>query len=193
MKILVLSPILCKGNNDCSNRAKFDEQYAGVCDVCRELCRQGHVVTLAVVADIKPPKEEHPFEVKWFKAERRLLFPPSVMPYSGGMKAFLKEKAKDYDIVVSLGVFSWWSLAAARICPEKTVIWQEGASHVSWLHGIPSKIWFNIVARYWMRNVLVVPRTGDAMRFVSKYMRYVVHKSVERVSDITAIRELLFA
>ena len=172
MKILVLSPILCKRGDDGD---VFVEQYAALCDACRELCRQGHDVTLAVVADRQLPKEELPFEVKWLKAERRLFCQPSVMPYAGGMRAFLKESAKDYDRVMPYGVFSWWSLAAARVCPEKTVIWQEGASHGSWLHGIPSKIWFNIVARYLMRNVLVAPRTGDAMRFVSRYMWCVAH------------------
>ena len=185
MKILILSPILCKRGDD---RKEFDEQYAGVCDVCWDLCRQGHDVTLAVVADVEPPKEELPFEMEWFKAERRLFCSPSVMPYAGVMKAFLKESATGYDRVVSYGVFSWWSLAAARVCPEKTVIWQEGASHGSWLLGIPSKIWFNGVARYLMRNVLVVPRTGDAMRFVSRYMWCVAHKSVESVREIMEIR-----
>ena len=188
MRILVFSSILCKRGDDASVGSVFAKQYAGLCDACRDLFRQGHDVTLAVVADIEPPKEENPFEMKWFKAERRLFCPPSVMPYAGGMKAFLKEDAKDYDMVVSYGVFSWWSLAAARVCPEKAVIWQEGASHGSWLHGISSKIWFNIVARYLMRNVLVVPRTGDAMRFVSRYMWCVAHKSVESVREITAIR-----
>ena len=188
MKILVLSLILCKRGDDASVGSVFAKQYAELCDACRDLCRQGHDVTLAIVADIEPQKEDNSFEMKWFKAERRLFCPPSVMPYSGGMRVFLKENAKDYDMVVSYGVFSWWSLAAARVCPEKTVIWQEEASHGSWLRGIPSKIWFNIVARYWMRNVLVVPRTGDAMRFVSRYMWCVAHKSVESVREITAIR-----
>ncbi len=187
MKILVLSPILCKRDSGAVCGDVFSKQYAELCDACRDLCRQGHDVTLAVVADIQALEQESPFAVKWFKAEWRMFFPPSVMPNSGGMKAFLKENAKAYDMVVSCGVFSWWSLAATRVCLEKTVIWQESASHVKWLHQIPSKIWFNIVARYRMQNVLVVPRSDDAMRFVSKYMWCVAHKSVDSVCDIPSL------
>ena len=188
MKILILNPILYTADNNVIPKVKSikDTMIYNMCLGFRQL---GHDVTLAAAADYQPTQlEAYDFEVRWFKTSCHKLCPPSVLPYMKELRAFLKQQAKRYDMVVTSEVFSLCSLMAARICPEKTVIWHELALHPHKFHQLPSKLWYNVVARYLMRNVLVVPRSEDAKRFVCRYMWNVSHQCVEHGIDLAQFK-----
>lgn len=188
MNILILNPILYTADNGVIPRVKSikDTMIYGMCQGFRQL---GHDVTLAAAADYMPAEREaYDFEVKWFGTVGHKLCPPSVLPCSMELRRFLKREGSHYDMIVTSEVFSLWSLMAARICPEKTVVWHELALHPHKFHQLPSKIWYNVVARLFMRKVLVVPRSVDAKRFVSKYMPRVSNQCVEHGIDLAQFK-----
>lgn len=172
MNILILNSILYTPGGD-GNIPKVktikDTMIYGMCLGFKHL---GHHVTLAAADDYRPTEHEaYDFDVKFFKTDSKKIFKPSVLPYSSEMKHFLKKHSSDFDIVISSEVFQFQSLFAARICPQKTIIWQELTAHQSKFHEIPSKLWYNVVARLFMRNVrCVVPRSRKAYDFVRQFM-----------------------
>ena len=188
MKILILNPILYTADNNVIPKVKSIKDTM-IYNMCLGFRQMGHDVTLVAAADYQSMQQEaYDFEVRWFRTSCHKLCPPSVLPYMKELRAFLKQQAKRYDMVVTSEVFSLCSLMAARICPDKTVIWHELALHPHKFHQLPSKLWYNVVARYLMRNVLVVPRSEDAKRFVCRYMWNVSHQCVEHGIDLAQFR-----
>lgn len=83
-------------------------------------------------------------------------------------------------MLISSEVFSFQSLLAARICPEKTIIWQELTDHQNKFHRLPSKIWHNVIVRLFMQRIAAVaPRSEPAYKFISKYMPQTVKQIVD--------------
>ena len=155
-------------------------------NMCLGFKTLGHEVTLAAAVDYQPIDiEKYDVEVKWFKTEYHKFCPPSVLPYSNDLKSFLKKEGNGFDIIITSEVFSLWSLMATRLCPAKTVIWHELALHPRKFHHIPSKAWYNIVARLFMNNVLIVPRSEDARLFIKQYMHHVSDVCVEHGIDLS--------
>lgn len=186
MKLLVLNPILFtveKNGRFPETKSIKDTMIYGMCIGFNNL---GHQVTLAAAAEYKPSIDElYDFDVKFFKSDYIKFAKPNMIPYSKELKSFLKLHFKEYDIVISSEVFSFGSLFASLICPEKTLIWHELALHPLKFHKIPSKLWYNVIARTFMRKVLVVPRSEKAKQFISKYMNSISEKNVEHGLDIS--------
>lgn len=84
-----------------------------------------------------------------------------------------------YNLIISSEVFSFPSLFASLLCPEKTVIWHELALHPSFLFKIPSKVWYNVICRLLMGKVFVIPRSVSARDFISSYCPKVSSVCVE--------------
>lgn len=184
MKILILNPILYTADNNVIPKVKSIKDTM-IYNMCLGFKALGHEVTLAAAADYMPvEREEYDFEVMWFKTACHKFCPPSVLPYSKELKSFLKKDGNGFDMIITSEVFSLWSLMATRLCPAKTVIWHELALHPSKFHHIPSKLWYNIVARLFMNKVLVVPRSEDANSFVKQYMPHVSDVCVEHGIDL---------
>lgn len=188
MKILILNPILYTADNNTIPKVKSIKDTM-IYNMCLGFKALGHEVTLAAAIDYQPIEvEKYDFEVKWFKTEWHKLCPPSVLPYSKELKSFLKKKGYSFDMIITSEVFSLWSLMAAKICLDKTVIWHELALHPSKFHHIPSKLWYNIVGRLLMNKVLVVPRSDDAKLFVKQYMHHVSDVCVEHGIDLSQFK-----
>ncbi len=185
MKILIINGILYTSETDAIPHVKTikDTMIYGMCLGFQLL---GHSVTLAALEDYRPTeKEQYDFEVIFFKSDYKKVCKPSVLPYSSEMKRFLKKHNSDFDIVISSEVFQFQSLYAARICPQKTIIWQELTAHQSKFHKIPSKLWYNVVARLFMRNVrCVVPRSRKAYDFVRQFMPHVTATIIDHGINI---------
>lgn len=185
MKILILNPILYTADNNTIPKVKSIKDTM-IYNMCLGFKVLGHEVTLAAAIDYQPVEvEKYEFEVKWFKTQCHKLCPPSVLPYSKELNTFLKENSVNFNMVVTSEIFSLWSFAATRICPEKTVIWHELALHPNKFHQLPSKVWYNVVAKHLMNKVLVVPRSEDAKIFVKQYMRHVSDFCVEHGIDLS--------
>lgn len=97
--------------------------------------------------------------------------PPQLLPYSPDLQRFIKTNQNNYDLIITSETFSLQSYYAARVCPEKTVIWHELGEHQRKFYKLPSKLWYNIAARFMMKRVAcVVPRSEKARTFISRYM-----------------------
>ena len=171
MKVLILNPILYTADNNTIPKVKSIKDTM-IYNMCLGFKVLGHEVTLAAAVDYIPVEQEnYDFEVKWFKTDFHKFCPPSVLPYSKNLKQYLKAHHQEYDMVLSSEVFAFHSLFAARICPEKTVIWQELTEHQNKFYQLPSKFWHHFVARLFMQKVTaVVPRSSKAYRFIHQFM-----------------------
>lgn len=171
MNILILNQILYTADNNVIPHIKTIKDTM-IYNMCLGFKTLGHHVSLVASEDFSPTENEvYDFEVVFVKSNLKRLFKPSVLPLSFQLKTFLKENAYKYDLIISSEVFSFQSLFASLICPEKTLIWQELTEHQNRFHKLPSKIWHNVIVKLFMKKVLaVVPRSLQAYRFISKYM-----------------------
>ena len=145
-----------------------DTMMYGMCLGFKSL---GHEVTLISYDEYRPiRKETYDFEVLFLKSSGSK-FLPNALPLSFELKRYLKTHHQKYDMVLSSEVFAFHSLFAARICPEKTEVWQELTEHQNKFHQIPSKLWHHVVAKLFMQKVkAVVPRSTKAYEFIRQYM-----------------------
>lgn len=188
MKILILNPILYTADNNTIPKVKSIKDTM-IYNMCLGFEALGHEVTLAAAADYMPAEnEDYDFRIMWLKTDYHKFCPPSVLPYSKELKSFLKKEGNCFDMIITSEVFSLWSLMVARLYPTKTVIWHELALHPNKFHHIPSKVWYNIVARLFMNKVLVVPRSENAKLFIKQYMRHVSDICVEHGIDLSQFR-----
>lgn len=186
MKILVLNAILytAEGGRIPEVSTIKDTMIYGMCLGFKRL---GHEVTLVAAADYRPSgsPEVYDFEVVFMETACRKLFPPSVLPYLPGLAPYLRQYGGRFGLIVSSETFSLLSLTAARICPEKTIIWQELTAHQRKMHELPSRFWHAVVARMWMKRVLaVVPRSQPAYEFIRRYMPMAVPLIVDHGIDL---------
>lgn len=185
MKILVLNAIMFTPEHGVIPRVSSikDTLIYGMCQGFKSL---GHDVTLVCAEDYRPQPEEtdYEFTVLWMKSKFTKFCPPAVLPYSAALKHFLREHGREYDMVLSSDTFTFASYFAARIVPEKLVIWQELSFHQHKFHRLPSKFWHNVIARHLMKRThVVVPRSPAAGEFMRKYLPQTSTEFVEHGID----------
>lgn len=182
-KVLVINPILYTAETNRIPRVdsiKDTMIYA----MCLGFLRAGHEVTLIAAEDYRPVREEqYEFPVLWFHTVCRGLFMPRCFPYMPGIRRYLK-RHKEYDMIVTSEVFATWSYTAARVAPEKTVIWHELAAYNNMLHKIPAKFWYRFVARLLMRRARVVSRSEQAGDFIRQFMPRVEAEPIDHGVDL---------
>lgn len=185
MRILILNQILYTADNGIIPKVSSIKDTM-IYNVCLGFVSLGHDVTLIAAKDFMPvEKEYYDFDVEFLSTNFKRIFSPSVLPFSLNLLRFLKVNHKKYDIVVSSEVFSFQSLFASLICPQKTLIWHELALHPSKFHKIPSKIWYNIIVPLFISKVrCVVPRSIDARDFIKKYSLNVTNECIEHGINI---------
>ncbi|AHF12043.1 glycosyltransferase family 1 [Barnesiella viscericola DSM 18177] len=170
MRIIVINPILFTPEKGVIPRVKTIKDTM-IYDLCLAYYRAGHTVTLVAARDYAPKqREKYEFEVVFLETRWSRLFKPSLIPFMPGLWHFLKSRRQCVDMVLTSETFSVSSLMAARIFPGKTAIWQELGSHNRKMKKIPSRVWYNVVARLFMRKVWVIPRSYVSQRFIKQYM-----------------------
>ncbi len=170
MNIILLNLILSTAENGViKQRGSIKDTM--ICNFARGFAKAGHSVTILASDDYRPsqPEQYEGYEVVYFKSRMPRVFKPHLLPWPIGLGKWLRAHAAQCDMVVSSEVFSIGSLIAARVCPEKLVIWQEMAMHQRLLFRLPSLLWHNLAVRTAMRRVLVVPRSLPARQFISQY------------------------
>ena len=180
MRILILNKILFTAEKD-TIPAVTSIKDTMIYNLCLGFKQLGHAIPLAAAAEYRPQESEaYDFEILFFESKHIKIFPPSVLPYSTELYSYIKQHHTSYDLLISSEIFSFQSLFAAGICPEKTVIWQELTAHQNKFHRIPSKIWHNVIARLFMQKVsTVIPRSAQAYDFICKYMHQTSTRCVE--------------
>ncbi|MCM1266493.1 MAG: glycosyltransferase family 4 protein [Bacteroidales bacterium] len=181
-KVLVINPILYTAETD--RIPKVDSiKDTMIYTMCMGFLRAGHEVTLIAAQDYRPVLEEtYDFPILWFHTAFRRLFLPRCFPYMPKLRRYLKTHP-EYDMIVTSEVFATWSYTAARIAPEKTVIWHELAAYNRMLRQIPAKFWYRFVARFLMRRVRVVPRSAEAGGFIRQFMPLVEAEPIDHGVD----------
>ncbi len=168
MKVLILNSILYtpeKGKIPAVKSIKDTMIYA----MCLGFAQQGHEVTLLAAADYRPTEEEtYDFEIVFMRSTLPRVFRPDLLPFHFGLFRFLRERS--FDLIVSSETFSMQSLMATLLCGRKVIVWQELASHNRLMKQIPSRIWYHVVARLFMRSATVVARSDKAQAFISGFM-----------------------
>ncbi len=182
-KVLVINPILYTAENNKIPQVDSIKDTM-IYTMCLGFLKAGHEVTLIAAADYHPRQEEsYPFPILWFRTVWRRLFQPRCFPYMPALRRFLKEH-KEYDMIVSSEVFATWSYTAARLRPDRTLIWHELAAHNKMLHQIPSRVWYQVVARLMMRKAKVVPRSEAASSFIRHFMPRVTEEIIDHGVDL---------
>ena len=175
MKILIVNPIIYTSETANIRRADSIKDTM-IYDLCLAFEKADHEVTLVAGEPFKPTREEeYPFEVIWANCRLQKICKPNVLPYCPSVKKIVCKK--DYDLIITSEVFSLNSLMLAapksitvgRHTFGRVIVWHELAKHNNIMHKLPSKFWYNIVARLFFMNTLVVPRSVKAKEFISKY------------------------
>ena len=180
MNILLLNSILFTAENNVIPTVSSIKDTM-IYNMCLGFKNLGHNITLAAAKEYTPIESEtYDFEILFFPSQHTKIFPPSVLPYSPALKKYLKENHKKFDLIISSEVFSFNSLFAAQICPQKTIIWHELALHPSKFHKIPSKIWYNIIAPHYIKKArTIIPRSDNAKKFILQYFKNVSSQCIE--------------
>jgi 1,2-diacylglycerol 3-alpha-glucosyltransferase len=185
MKVLILNSILFTVDNKRMLVASSikDTMIYGMCLGFKNL---GNDVTLVAAEEYKPKNEEdYDFEVLFFSSFLKRFLPPSVLPYPLKLREYIKKEQNKFDLIISSEVFSFYSLFAAMICPQKTLIWQELTAHQNKFHQIPSKIWYKIIFPLFMKDIkTIVPRSEMAKEFIGKYSNHVSLFVVDHGVDV---------
>lgn len=169
MKVLVINPIMYTSETKNIKRADSIKDTM-MYDFCLAFHEMGHNVTLVGGEPFKPTKkEEYPFEVLWWDCRCQKICMPHCLPFMTKTFKYVKQHRNEYDLIISSEVFSLNSLMAYRAAPDKTIIWHELAKHNAIMKQVPSKVWYGIVARFFMRKAKVVARSLEARDFVKKY------------------------
>lgn len=184
MKILILNPILYSGNNNFIPKVETIKDTM-IYSMCLGFKSLGHEVTLLALECNKPSKEEkYDFEILFFKKNLARLL-NAALPLSFSLNRYVKENAKNFDLIISSEVFAFHSLCAALYAPEKTIIWQELTEHQRKFFRLPSLFWHNIVAKFFMNKVLTVaPRSTNAYNFIRHYIPQTSNTIVDHGIDI---------
>ena len=171
-QILIINPILYTSVTNQIPKVKSIKDTM-IYTLCLGFVKLGHQVTLLAARDYQPVQEEnYDFPIVFMETTGHKVFQPRCFPYMPKLRGFLKQH-QEYDLIISSEAFGTWSYTSARVYPEKTIIWQELAKHNNILHKIPSKVWYNIIARFMMRKILVAPRSGAAASFIRKFLPHV--------------------
>lgn len=167
-QVLIINPILYTSETNRIPKMKSIKDTM-IYALCMGFIKGGQRVTLIAAQDYQPMSEEqYDFPIIWMKTVLRDIFQPRCLPYMPQLRGYLKNHP-EYDCIISSEMFATWSYTAARIYPNKTIVWHELAKHNNMLHRIPSRIWYNLIARFLMRSVTVVPRSKAAADFIGHF------------------------
>lgn len=177
MKVLIVNLILYTSETE--NIARVESvKDTMIYDLCLAFHKKGIDVTLAAAQDYKPSvDEDYPFEIKWFKSVYKNIFKPNLLPFCPGIAEYASQE--NFDLIISSEVFSLSTLALVRKFPNKVIAWHEIAKHNRFLKQIPSKVWYNLIAKKYFKNTLVVARSNEARSFISNYCKNVSQTVVD--------------
>ena len=169
MNILIINCILTTAEKGIIKRRKSIKDTM-ISNFAQGFIANGHSVTIVASEEFRPVEQEvYPYEIIFMKSWLPKIFKPHLIPWPIGLRKYLKENIGRFDMVVSSEAFSIATLLAADICKEKLVIWQEMSFHQKLFFHLPSKIWYNIVTRFFMTKALVIPRSYPAIGFIKRY------------------------
>lgn len=171
MNILIVNPIIYTSETKNIKRA-YSIKDTMIYDLCLAFIEEGHKVTLFAAEPYKPEKkEDYPFEVIWGKCIVKGIFMPHCFPLIPELISYINKNKNKLDLIISSEIFSMHSFISVLCANEKLIIWHELAKHNSLMKKLPSKIWYNFIARFFMRKTNIVCRSEEAYDFINKYCK----------------------
>lgn len=187
MKILIMNPILYTSETDNIPRVtsiKDTMIYA----LCMGFVKNGDEPVLAAAEPYKPVREEeYPFQVMWFSCACTAIWKPRCFPLLKGLGRYLSRHKQEYDYIISSEVFSMLTLSGVIHAREKIIIWHELGAHNRMLKKFPSRFWYHIVTRLFMRSIPVVPRSEQAAVFIGQFCNRVLPLKIDHGVDLDKI------
>ena len=185
MKIIIINPILYTCENSYIKKVKSIKDTM-IYNLCLEFKRNGHEVILIAAKDYEPiEKEQYDVEVIFLPTILKKIFKPNCFPLLKGLLKTLKKEFVNFDLIVSSEVFQMSSLLVSMKYKNKTIIWHELAKHNNLMKKIPSKIWYNIIAKMFFRNTKIVARSKNAQKFIKKYCNNVSENYIDHGVDLS--------
>ncbi len=187
MKVLIMNPILYTAETD--NIPKIlSIKDTMIYALCMGFIKNGDEPVLVAADNYKPLQEEdYPFQILWFPCVFPRLCKPRCLPLLRGLGSYIKQHSREYDYIISSEVFSLLTLSGVLRAKKKMIIWHELGAHNNLMKKLPSKCWYNIVARLFMQNVPVIPRSDKAAEFISKYCNQVLPIRIDHGVDLDKI------
>ena len=169
MKVLVINPVMYTSETKKIKRVESIKDTM-MYDFCLAFYELGHSVTLVGGEPFKPTgNETYLFEVLWWECKCQKICMPHCLPFMPETYRYVKQHRSEYDLIITSEIFSLNSLMAYRAAPDKTIIWHELAKHNAIMKKIPSKVWYGVIARLFMKNAKIVARSVEARDFAKKY------------------------
>ncbi len=187
MRVLILNPILYTSETDRipkTDSVKDTMIYA----LCEGFVQNGDEPVLVAAQDYRPVNDEaYPFPILWMPCKFRRIFKPRCLPFLKGLGGYLRKHACEYDYIISSEVFSMLTLTAALYARGRLIIWHELGAHNNILKKIPSRLWYHVVARIFMKNIPVVPRSDRARTFIRRFCDPVLDVTIDHGVDLEKV------
>lgn len=151
-----------------------------IVNLCNGFSKIGCNITLIASEEYRPNNdEEYDFKIifleNWISKYIKRF--PHGLPLLKGLFEFLKNNT--FDLIISSELFTPATITAAKLFPEKLIIWQEFGFHIPFLNEIPSKLWYSIIVKkYIKKKVLVVARSKPAQLFSRRYCNMVASEVI---------------
>ena len=182
MKIVIINPILYTCESSYIKKVKSIKDSM-IYNLCLEFKNQGHELILIAAKDYEPvSQEKYDFRIIYLETKIKSIFKPNCFPWLKSLKRTIKDINPDY--IISGEVFSMNSLIVSKNFKNKTIIWHELAKHNNILNKIPSKIWYNIIAKVFFNGTRIIGRSKNAQDFIRQYCNNVSDDFIDHGVDI---------
>lgn len=187
MRILIINPILYTSETDRIPKVESIKDTM-IYALCMGFVKNGDEPVLIAADEYKPTKkEEYPFLILWFSCRFTTICKPRCIPYMKGIGKYIKKHKAEYDYIVASEVFSLSTFCAAWYGRERLMIWHELGAHNNFLKKIPSRLWYNAVARIFLKEIEIIPRSENAKTFIERYCNHVLPICIDHGVDLEKI------
>ena len=177
MKILFVNPIIYTSETAQIKKALSVKDTMSY-DLCLAFKNKGHDITLLAGEPFKPAKDEdYPFSVVWAKCALPKICKPNALPFCPELIKLVKDES--FDLVISSEIFSLNSLMLALLSRDNLIVWHELAKHNSIFRRLPSRVWYNAVAKTAFRGIPVIARSKEAKEFISQFCNNVSRRIID--------------
>lgn len=187
MRVLIMNPILYTSETDDIPKVSSIKDTM-IYSLCTGFLKNGDEPVLVAADCYKPTEnEEYPFRILWFSCVLPKICKPRCLPMLRGLSNYLRKHGKEYDYIISSEVFSLATLKGALYAKDKMIIWHELGSHNRLFRQLPSKLWYNVIARFFLKKIPVIPRSERAAEFISQYCKPVLPVRIDHGIDLLKI------
>lgn len=187
MKVLIINPIMYTSETD--NIPKVESiKDTMIYALCMGFIKNGDEPVLIGADEYRPIKDEkYPFTILWFSCILKKIYKPRCLPYLRGLRSYIVKHKEEFDYIICSEVFAISSLTTAVFAKSKLLVWHELGAHNRMLYKLPSKFWYNVIARCFFKKIPIVPRSENAQKFIQSYCKNVLPIHIDHGVDIDGI------